>query len=345
MCKTIKRCFFKKLTYEKILSAHFRASKCKSNKREVLRFNIDLETNIINIINSLKNNSYRLGKYYEFNVYEPKLRVIKALPYKDRIVQQWYVEEFIKPYVLPRFIYDSYACIDGKGTHLAIKNLQKYMRLMKRKYGNYYVVKCDIQKFFYTIDKDILYGLMKNYITDKNVLNLTKVFIYDNDSKVGIPIGNYTSQFYANIYLNVLDKFIKEELKIKYYVRYMDDFIFLADTKERAKKLFKIISSFVFEKLNLKLNYKSKYYPSKMGVDFCGYIIFETHILLRKRSKKKIKKNICKWNKLYLSDKLDNDSMILSWNSWVGHAMHSCSFNLRKKMYDSVLNNICFRKW
>ena len=125
MSKTIKNSFYKNLTFIKLIEAHYRAINGKRNKVEVLRFEQDLETNIANILYSLENNTYKLGKYREFTIYEPKERIIKSLPYKDRIVHQWYVHEFIKPYLLPRLINDTFACIDGRGTHSCVKKNSK----------------------------------------------------------------------------------------------------------------------------------------------------------------------------------------------------------------------------
>lgn len=177
MSKTIKNCFYQKLTFDNLLNAHKRASVNKTNKYEILKFNIDLETNIYSILNSLKNGTYKLGKYKVFTIYEPKVRIIKSLPYKDRIVQQWYIYEFIKPYIIPRLINNTCACIDKRGTHYAVRITQKYMRIMKRKYHNYYILKLDIKKYFYNIDKDMLYNIMSSYISDKQLLKLTKIFI------------------------------------------------------------------------------------------------------------------------------------------------------------------------
>ena len=292
MSKTIKNLYDKKLTFQKLLEAHKRASINKTNKPELLKFNIDLETNIINILNSLKKGIYKPGKYREFVVYEPKERKIKSLPYKDRIVQQWYIEEFIKPYMYNRFIKDTYACLENKGTHKAVEKVQKYMRIMKNKYNNYYILKCDIKKYFYNIDKTILITILKKYINDKKIIDLTSI-ILDDGTSIGIPIGNYTSQWFANIYLNELDHYIKEDLKIKYYVRYMDDFICLCKTKEECKdNLFKI-KKFLNDNLNLELNHKSRYYPSSMGINFCGFRIYENYRLLRNRYKRKQKYNCC----------------------------------------------------
>jgi len=336
MPKTIKSCFYKKLTMEKLYEAHNRAKNNKTLKQDVLTFEVDLESNLSNILTSIKNKTYKTGNYHIFTIYEPKERIIKSLPYKDRVVHQWYVEEFIKPYFIPRFIKDTYACIPDRGMHKAVDTTQKYMRIMKRKYGEYYILKCDIKKYFYTIDKDILVEILQKHIKDKDLLDFSKLIIYDEEP-IGIPIGNYTSQFFANIYLNELDQYIKHSLHIKYYVRFMDDFVVLCETKEEAKILKEKLSFFVEENLNLKLNDKTKYYPNKMGIDFCGYRIFETHRLLRKRCKKKINKNIKKWNKKYLIEDLDILQVRAQFNSWLGHSSHACSFKLRNDKFNKLL--------
>src|SRR5574344_1627965 len=289
MPKTIKNIFDKKLTFISLIKAHKRAVMGKRNKIEVLLFEMDLETNIANIYDNLKNEKYKLGKYREFKIFEPKERIIKSLPYKDRVVHQWYVHEFIKPYFVPRFINDSFACIDSRGTLKAVVKTQKYMQKMYEKYGNYYIIKGDIKKFFYSINKDILFNILNKYIQDKKILWLTKILIYDNDDIKGIPIGNYTSQYFANIYLNELDHYLKDKLKIKYYLRYMDDFIIILKNKEDCKNILNKIKIFVNKKLDLELNHKTKYFPSKFGANFCGYIIHENYLLLRKSAIKKIK--------------------------------------------------------
>ena len=336
MSKTIKNCFLEKLTYENLLKAHNRASKGKNNRIELLKFNIDLETNIHSILKRLRDGSYKLSKYREFIIYEPKERIIKSLPYKDRIVQQWYIYEFIKPYIIPRLINTTCACIDKRGTHYAFRLTQKYMRIMKRKYNNYYVLKLDIKKYFYNIDKDILYDIMSEYISDKLLLDLTRKFIYDNDEKVSISIGNYTSQYFANIYLDKLDKYIKEELKVRYYVRYMDDMVLLVRSREECIYLKDQIGSFLNERLHLELNEKSCYYPNKMGINFCGYRIYETHILIRDRCKKKIKCKIRKWNDEFDKGILYILKFKLSFGSWLGHVKHANSYNLVNKYKDKI---------
>ena len=335
MPKTIRNIFYTKLTLEKLLSAHYRAKRNKTSKKEIILFEIDLETNITNLYNNLRKKRYKVGKYKIIVIHEPKERIIKSLPYPDRVIHQWYIEEFIKPFIVPRFIKDTYACIIDRGTHRAVQVLQGYMRVMKRTYGNYYIIKCDIKKFFYNIDKNILYSLMEKYIKDKDLLYLTHAMIFDEENvPVGIPIGNFTSQYFANIYLNELDYYVKEELKIKYYVRYMDDFVLLVTDKEEAKAILLLIREYVNKFLKLELNQKSRYYPNSMGVNFCGYRIFETHRLLRTNSKQKIKNKIRKWHKLKIKGRLDREKMRLQWNSWVAHANHANTYNLQERMLD-----------
>ncbi len=340
MPKSIGHCFYDKLTFDNLLEAHNRAKKNKGNKKEVIKFEMDLESNLINIIRRLKDGSYKISEYREFKIYEPKERTIKCLPYKDRIVQQWYIHEFIMPYIVPRLVSTCSACILGRGTLYAVRKTQEYMRKMKKKYGNYYVIKLDIKKYFYNIDRDILYEIMKSFIRDKRLLWLTKVFIYDNSDKLGIPIGNYTSQYFANIYLSLLDRYVVGEIGIKYYVRYMDDIVILVKDKNECKDVMNKVRYFLSDKLKVDLNEKSRYYPSKMGVNYCGYIIYETHRLLRKRNKIMIKKKIKRWRELDKEGILDRHRVLLSYNSWCAHVKHANSY-LYKLIIDREMEGIC----
>lgn len=220
MPKKIKNLFYKNLTFKKLLDAHYRARKNKAYKKDVILFEMNLENNIINLLNSIKNNNYKMGKYYDFKVFEPKERTIHSLPYRDRVVHQWYVEEFIKPYIVPKFINSSFACIVDRGTHKANNYIQHQMQIFKRNYGDFWVLKCDIRRFFYNIDPNILYHILCKYIGDTYLKRFTKQLIYDGRDiigDVGIPIGNYTSQYFANIYLNELDQYVKRILKVKFY--------------------------------------------------------------------------------------------------------------------------------
>lgn len=331
MPKTIKNSFDDNLTFINLYNAFYRICKGNRNKEYILKAEIDIETVICSLEEKLRNGTYIPGKYHIFTIYEPKERVIKALPFQDRIVHQWYIEEFIKPYYLKRFIKDSYACIEGRGAHLAVKTLQKYMRKMEFKNKNYYVLKCDIKKYFYNINRDILYKILKRSISDKKLLSLTRIILADDEEK-GIPIGNYTSQFFANIYLNELDKYIKYIIRVKYYIRYMDDFVLLLDSKEECKKIVNSIGSYLKNNLDLELNSKTRYFPGYQGISFCGYRVFSTHILIIGSNKNRMKRRINRWNKLYSEGKLDIKKTELSYSSWLGHISHTNSYNLKNKM-------------
>ncbi len=139
--KKIKKCFYENLTFEKMLHAHYRAKKHKTFKNEVILFEMNLENNICNLVNSIRDGRYKIGKYKSFKVYEPKEREIRCLPYIDRVVHQWYVHEFIKRYIVSKMSYHSYACLDNKGTHKAKETLQRYMRICKRNYRKVFYFK------------------------------------------------------------------------------------------------------------------------------------------------------------------------------------------------------------
>ena len=176
-------------------------------------------------------------------------------------------------------------------------------------------------------------------INDKYLLNFTYNMIYSNKDK-GIPIGNYSSQYFANIYLNELDYYVKFNLKIKYYCRYMDDFIILVKDKRTARNIYNLIKRFLFDKLKLKLNPKSKYFPNKEGCSFLGFVVHEDYILLGNRIKKNIYKKIKIWNYLYSNGNLDIRKFILSYNSYVGHIKHASSYYFKC----NIDNKILFKK-
>lgn len=342
MPKRINNIYDGALSFNKIRKAYFRTSKCKRNKSDRINFGMYLEDNILDIYKKLKNETYQIQKYNSFKVYEPKERVIYSLPFYDRVVQQLYVYEYIIPYMVPKFISDSYACIPGKGLHSCIDKLQKNMRIANRIWEKPYVVKYDISKFFYTINRDILFDIMKKYYKDKKFLRLTKIFI-DFDlcdtgygPNKGIPIGNYTSQYFANIYMNELDHFIKEKLKIKYYIRFMDDGILIVQNKEIAKEVLFQINKFVNENLDLKLNKKSGYFPLKNGCIFCGYRVFNDYRLIKRANILRVKRRIKGWNKRWNKKDYDFFKWSQSFNAWKGYAIHADSYNLIESLKDNM---------
>lgn len=319
-----------KLTIEAIYRAHCRARKGKTTRSSVVDVDLRPMVYVTHILNVLRDGIYVPSRFREFTVTDPKKRLVLALPYVDRIVHQWLIEEFIKPYYLPRFIKDSYACIPGRGSHAAVKCIQGYMRDMCQRQGKYYIVKMDISKYFYNIDRDVLFKILKRVITNPQLLDLLHTIIFSDEARVGIPIGNYTSQYFANIYLNELDQYCKHNLGVKYYVRYMDDFILLAPNKRKARRWYRAIQRYAEGYLHLKLNPKSCFYPSSHGLDFVGYKIMNNCLRLRQRSKRKLNNII--WN--YQHDYTTEADFVTSIAAWLGHAGHAnAKTYIRKRLW------------
>lgn len=323
MPKRVNNIFCEKLKFKLMIDAFYRAAKGKRENKEVILYEMNLATNITELLKDVYFGKYRPGFYRKFTIFEPKEREILALPFRDRVLHQWYVEEFIKPIFLPNFIEDTFACIPGRGLHSAVSKLKIYIRGKYNQNPNFYFLKCDISKFFNNIDKEVLLGIISRKVKDKRFIDLTKAIIFDGTGKIKIPIGNYTSQFFANIYLNELDHFVKEKLKIKYYIRYMDDFILLLDSKSEAKSVLDELKKFLEQKLKLQLNKKTNYFNNSQGVNFCGFKVFLNKVYLSKVNKKSIYKRVKTWNKLYENGSLDMKKSWTSLQSWIGHANYS----------------------
>jgi len=292
MAKTIRNAFDACLTYENLMEAHKLSRKGKRCKKEVILFNLKQEEYLLWLYEQLKNGTYRHGGYHVFHITKPKPRKIEASGYIDRIVHRWIVDNFLEPYFMKQFIPTSYACIKRKGMHVATLEVQKAMQHCSRTWGEYYILKMDIRKYFQNIDKDVLMEILKKKIQDEKLMAVIQNIVYSTKGPKGIPIGNYTSQIFANIYLNELDQYIKRTLKIRYYFRYMDDSILFTKTKKEAKQCLQQIETFLQEKLALELNEKTQIFKNKQGVNFCGYKINEYRIKLRTKGKKSLKKKI-----------------------------------------------------
>ena len=292
MPKTIRNVYYKNLTYEKLLKAHLDARKGKGSRKEIILFNLKQEDYIKYLLEKLENKTYKHGGYTVFYVTEPKLRKIEKSKYMDRIVHRWLVDNILKPYFIPRFIQTTYACIEGRGMHKACLDMQEMMKHCTRIWNNYYILKMDIAKYFDNIDKKILLDILEKRIKDKDVMWLINEILYANKREKGLEIGNYTSQMFANIYLNEYDWYVKRDLHIKYFSRYMDDSILLVKTKKEAIQALENIKRFLKENLHLELNSKTQIFKSSQGVNYCGYKINEYRLKIRDKGKKKLKKKI-----------------------------------------------------
>ena len=299
MPRTIRNKYYKNLTYERLMEAHIKSRKGKGYRKEIINFNLKQEEYIMYLLENLKEKTYKHGGYQVFYIKEPKVRKIEKSRYIDRVVHRWVVDNFLEPAFVTQFLNTSYACLKNKGMHKACLDLQKAMKHCMRIWNKYYILKMDIAKYFDNIDKEILLKTLERKIKDKDLMWLINEILYTQKREKGLEIGNYTSQIFANIYLNEVDMYIKQRLKVKYYFRYMDDSVILVKEKQEAKILLEKIRKFLKEKLKLELNKKTQIFKNKQGVNFCGYKINEYRLKIRDKGKRKLKKKI-----KYLKDEI-----------------------------------------
>ena len=304
---------------------------------EAIEFSFDETYNLQKLRQSLINETYEFDGYTRFKVYEPKERIIDAPHFKDKIVQLA-INNALKEIYQPCFIYDSYASLDNKGTHKCVDRIQHFMRKAKWEYGEKaFIVKVDVRKFFYSIDREILKSFLPKKIKCKKTLRLLYKIIDSADAidTLGLPLGNTLSQIDANIYLNKIDQYCKRRLSLKYYVRYMDDIIIIVENKEKAKEIRDSITVFLENKLNLDANKdKTKIFPINQGINAVGFKIHTTHRLLRNDSKKKIKRKAKKMKHLIEEGNMTVEKAEQILNSWLGHAKHGNSYNFIKRLIE-----------
>ena len=261
------------ISFENLYRAHRRARLCKRHKKEVILYENNLSENLWALHYDLKYLRYQPGGYHCFYVYDPKMRLIQATTYRDRIVQNTLCDNYLIPLLEKHLIYDNCACRKGKGTGFAIKRLRKFMTKFYKKHKTKgYFVKIDVRKYFENVDHDILKEKLKKIVCDENIYNvlLTVIDSHNCESNKGLPMGNQSSQCFALLYLDVMDRYFKEKLSIKYYLRYMDDIILIVDSCSLAKKCLNTAKK-LLEELNLNINPKSQIFPIKNGIEFLGW--------------------------------------------------------------------------
>lgn len=304
-------------------------------KKDAMIFAQDETYNLLELQRRLVDDSYEFGGYVRFMVYEPKERIIHAPKYVDKIVQLA-MNEQLKKVLNPTFIYDSYACIDDKGTHRAVERVSHFMRKAAWEFGeDAFILKVDVRRFFYSIDRTILKRIYRNRLKCKRTLRLLDHIIDSADvvDRVGLPLGNTLSQLCANIYMNLLDQHCKRALQLKYYVRYADDLAVIVENKEKAQEMQERITQFLFENLNLDVHEgKTRIFPIEQGVNTLGYKIYKTHRLLRNDSKKKIKRKAKRMRRLLREGTLSKEKAEQIFNSWLGHASYGSSHNFIKSL-------------
>lgn len=353
--KRIKNLYPKIYDFDNLHNAYLNARKGKRFRNDVLKFSSNLEENLIEIQNELMWKTYKVGKYNQFVITDPKERLIMALRFKDRVVQ-WAIYRQLYPIFDKKFIYDSYGCRNGKGSLPAVKRLQYWLRQVDRKADKYYYLKLDISKFFYSVNHEILIKILKKTIADEDTIDILRTIINsENDIGLpegfisdcfpadesgefsGLPIGNLTSQMFANIYLNELDQFCKHKLKTHYYIRYMDDIIILHKDKKHLGRIKAEIECFVNKKLGLRLNNKTAIRPIDMGIEFVGYRVWSTHIKIRKKSVIRMKERLNQIKYLYTEGLVDYDDVKSTLASYFGFMKNCNSYNLRKKLSENLV--------
>lgn len=351
--KKLKGLYQQVYDFENLHEAYREARKNKRYRDEVLRFSANLEENLIQIQNELIWKTYSVGRYREFYVWEPKKRLIMALPFKDRVVQ-WAIYRVLNPLIERRYIRDSYACRVGYGAHRAVNRLQYWLRKMERQHDRVYILKLDISKYFYRVDHDVLMRILRRLIADEDLLWLLETIIRCEHTKfgleqgdheftgeriggVGMPIGNLTSQMFANLYLNELDQFVKHTLREKYYMRYMDDALVLHHDKKHLWQVKQEIQRFVEEELHLVLNNKTTVRTVNQGIDWVGYRVWSTHRKLRKSTAQKMRKRLKYLQKAYARGEVDFEDINASVQSYLGIMKHCNSYKLRNKLFSSLV--------
>lgn len=316
---------------ENIALAFKKAQKRKSSKPYVIEFKKNLERNLELLRSELLLKTYKPRPLKTFVIREPKTRKIRKSYFVDRIVHHA-ICNILEPIFEKRFIFDSFANRKGKGTLNAIKRFDRFkLKTSKNNTRNCHIFKADIKHYFDEVNHSILLKILKKRIDDKDMLLLIKKVLHNHSQKVGMPLGNMTSQFFANVYLNELDQYIKHKLKVKYYIRYVDDFVILNHNKQVLKYYQHQINKFLNEKLNLQLHQnKSKIIPISKGINFLGFRNFNYHRLLRKANIRLMKKNLIQSNYDSLCEKLEG---------WLSYAKQANTFNLRKKLTNIVESN------
>lgn len=334
-------------TYPKIISLEnvFQAweefAKGKRKKVDVGLFERDLEDNLFALHKSLEDRTYKHGDYKSFYVRDPKVRHIHKACVKDRVVHHL-VSKVLEEIFEPTFYAHSYSCRKEKGTHKAVNAFVKLSRkASKNNTSRLFVLKCDVKKFFASIDHQVLLKILNSTIQDDEFLWLLQEIVYsfktETGNNHGMPIGNLTSQLFANIYMNPLDQYMKHELKVQYYIRYADDFVILSSDKEYLHDLLPKIEKFLQNNLRLSLHPNkvsiNNYY---LGVDFLGYVIFPNFILPRTKTKRRLLKKVYKRVQLVKQGKISVEKLDETVQSYLGYLSHANSFSFAQKLKNQI---------
>ena len=323
------------VSLENLFAAWHEFRRGKKKKRDIQEFEFALEDNLFTLREELLSRTYRHLPYKSFYVQDPKLRHIHKATVRDRVLHQA-IFRVLYPIFDKRFIFDSYSCRVDKGTHSAVLRLEQFARKVS---GNWtrpvFALKCDVRKFFDSIDQDILLRLIERWVDDGDTLRLIKIVIesFSKNEGVGLPLGNVTSQLFANIYLNELDQFMKNKMKAKHYLRYCDDFIILAERDEGFSEMVATIGTFLRDRLHLALHEKKIIVrKSNQGVDFLGYIVFPHYRLVRAKTRRRMFRKFNAQTAMYRAGAISDGALAVSLRSYLGVLSHADAYRLAEKM-------------
>lgn len=336
--KTYKNLFQEVYQFDRLHWAYTQARRGKRDRAEVLRFEQNLEGELIQLQNELIWGMYATSPYRVFWVYEPKKRTVAALPFRDRVVQHS-LTSVMEPIWEPRFIHHSYACRPGRGMHAGADQAQQWLREVKREHGRVYVLKADIAKYFPSIDHQVLLDMLGQRIACERTMGLASDIV--DSWHPGLPIGNLTSQLWANVYLHELDSFVKQQLGVRRYIRYMDDWLIVHHDKAYLHALRRTLEEWLWDRLRLRLNNKTQIFPvaGRRGraLDFLGYRMWCTHRRLRGDSVKRMERRLREMQYQYKRGEIGLAEVRQRVNSWVAHADHADTENLKRQLLGSAV--------
>ena len=306
-------------TFSALYRAYQLCRKGKHEREYAIEFEQDLEGNLLTLLAELVEETWEPGAYTEFFVEDPKRRRINAPPFRDRVVHHAVTDNILTDLWTPTFPYHSFACIKGKGTHVAVRWLQRFMR--RHPEGSGYVLQLDVKSYFASVDHEILLGLLARRIRDQRTMHLLRQIVesYEDSPGVGIPLGNLTSQGFANIYLHELDMFAKHDLQIRQYLRYMDDITLVHEDKEQLWAWRDEIETFLTDRLHLRLHPdKQVLTPVDCGVKYLGYRVFRDHVKVLPRNIRRTYRRL----KQMEAGRFKGDARA-SIASWIGYTKHA----------------------